>query len=317
MEDNSMCIGIDIGYGFTKVHSDYKNDSFPTAVSAVSRDREFSYMTPINVNGNDFIVGEDAETYGRVMDTRTSSFVASDPWMAVLTYALNSHSFRNGTIVLGLPPGMYSQQYGQAIRQAMKNAAVHINGMEMQYRINGNVKIIPQGAGIYFSHIKDNPEDAYKNVAVVDCGHETLDFALFSKNKYIESVTGSEQLGISVAIDEIRSEFYKRYHFQIKPMAARTALIKGNDEINHLNKSYPFDIKKCLAGYAMQVSAAIDRFIESLPVTPDVAIVGGGPAEIIKKHIATVHNITAVADPMMANAVGYWYYGTRTSVAEG
>jgi hypothetical protein len=100
-------------------------------------------------------------------------------------------------------------------------------------------------------------------------------------------------------------------------MAARTALIKGNDEINHLNKGYPFDIKKCLAGYAMQVSAAIDRFIESLPVTPDVAIVGGGPAEIIKKHIATVHNITAVADPMMANAVGYWYYGTRTSVAEG
>ena len=65
------------------------------------------------------------------------------------------------------------------------------------------------------------------------------------------------------------------------------------------------------------LSAAIDRFIESLPVTPDVAIVGGGPAEIIKKHIATVHNITAVADPMMANAVGYWYYGTRTSVAEG
>jgi len=260
-------------------------------------------MTPINVNGNDFVVGSDAETYGRVLDTRTSSFVSSDPWMAVLTYALNLHNYRKGTIVLGLPPGMYSQQYGQSIRQSMKNAAVYIGGTEMQFKVNGNVKIIPQGAGIYFSYIKDNPEDADKTIAVIDCGHETLDFALFSKNRYIESVTGSEQLGISVAIDEIRNEFYKRYHFQIKQMTARKALIEGKDEIVYLGKSYPFDIKKCLAGYAMQVSANIDRFIESLPVTPDIAIVGGGPADILKSHIATVHNITPVTNPIMANAI--------------
>ena len=86
---------------------------------------------------------------------------------------------------------------------------------------------------------------------------------------------------------------------------------------SYLGKSYPFDIKKCLAGYAMQVSANIDRFIESLPVTPDIAIVGGGPADILKSHIATVHNVTPVTNPIMANAIGYWYYGIKTSIAEG
>jgi len=316
MEDNGdMCIGIDIGYGFTKVHSDNKSDSFPTAVSAMFRKTEFSCVKPISVNGKDFIVGKDAETHGGVLETRTQSFVCSDPWIAVLTYALHTHNFQSGVIVLGLPPGMYSQRYGHAIKESMKNASVFIDGMELQYRVNGNVKIIPQGAGIYFSHTKDNPDDILKNVAVVDCGHETLDFALFAENKYIESVTSSVRLGASVAIDEIKSEFYKNYHFQINSSAARNALIHGRDEIVHLGKSYPVNIKKCIEAYALQVSAAIDRFIENAPNTPDVAIVAGGPAELIREYIK-VHNVSIANNAIMANAIGYWYYGIQTSISE-
>lgn len=270
-------------------------------------------FTTINVNGNDYIVGKDAEVYGGVLETRTQSFVTSSPWIAVLTHALKSHDFQSGTIVLGLPPGMYSQQYSQAIKDAMKNASVYINGMEMQYKVNGNVKIIPQGTGIYFRYIKDNPADMLKTVAVVDCGHETLDFALFTENRYIESATGSEKLGISIAIDEVKKEFYKHYHFQITPRDARSALISGKNEIIHLGKSYPFHIKKCIEAYAAQVSAATIKFIETAPITPDIAIVGGGPAELIKDTISEVHNINVVEDAMMANAIGYWYYGINTT----
>ena len=40
------------------------------------------------------------------------------------------------------------------------------------------ISVLPQGYGIYLSHIEDHPEDFKKNILTLDIGYNTLD-ALF------------------------------------------------------------------------------------------------------------------------------------------
>jgi hypothetical protein len=104
------CIGIDIGYGFTKTcRSEKDRQIFPTAVAMMTKEGAFEEVIPVVVNGRRYLVGKDAEREGGWYDTRRSSFVASDAWLAVLGHCLSLNNFPNGDVVLGIPPGMYGR----------------------------------------------------------------------------------------------------------------------------------------------------------------------------------------------------------------
>ena len=196
------CIGIDIGYGFTKTcRSEKDRQIFPTAVAMMAKEGAFAEMSPVVVNGHRYLVGKEAEREGGTIDTRQSGFVASDAWLAVLGHCLRINDFSNGEIVLGVPPGMYAKEYSRKIVDAIRASDIRVNGEP--YRVSGNIRIIPQGAGIFFRHIKDYPEDFRKNVAVIDIGHHTVDMVFFAEGKYVESATESQEIGVSFVLDSI------------------------------------------------------------------------------------------------------------------
>ena len=136
------CIGIDIGYGFTKTCGSDKTQMFPTAVAQMTRESTFTEMSPIVVNGQRYLVGEEAEREGNTFDACQSGFVASGPWLAVLAQCLKINNFVRGEIVMGVPPGLYSSKYCQGILEAIRASDMRINGKT--YRVSGNVRIIPR-----------------------------------------------------------------------------------------------------------------------------------------------------------------------------
>ena len=69
------CIGIDIGYGFTKTCRSDNRHIFPTAVAMMAKEATFSETSPVVVNGHRFLVGKEAEREGNTIDTRQSGFV--------------------------------------------------------------------------------------------------------------------------------------------------------------------------------------------------------------------------------------------------
>ena len=88
------CIGIDIGYGFTKTcRSEKDKQIFPTAVAMMAKEATFSETSPVVVNGHRFLVGKEAEREGNTIDTRQSGFVMSDAWLAVLGHCLRNNGF--------------------------------------------------------------------------------------------------------------------------------------------------------------------------------------------------------------------------------
>ncbi len=82
-------IGVDIGYGFTKTYNSKGPKVFPTSLTKAVPVATFSDLRAIVVNGEKFLVGEDAIREGKgLIDTRTTTFVKSNAWLAALGYAL-------------------------------------------------------------------------------------------------------------------------------------------------------------------------------------------------------------------------------------
>ncbi len=305
MQQAADCIGIDIGYGFTKTCRSGDKQMFPTAITLMAKEPTFSDVKPITVNGHRFLVGKEAEREGNTIDTRHSRFVTSDAWLAILGYSLSINNFVKGEIVLGVPPGMYSREYGQRIRDAIKESDIGIG--EEPYTFNGNVKIIPQGAGIFFRYIKDQPDDFWKNVTVIDVGHHTVDMTFFVQGKYVESATESKEIGVSLILDSIAKAFYRENRFSISFKAALDILRDG--QTTYLGTTYAMDVREEAIGYTQRISSVLDRYLEKLPVQPDIGIMGGGGAVVIKDLINFKHRLLMVSEPAMANAVVYWYFG--------
>lgn len=300
------CIGIDIGYGFTKTCRAGDKRIFPTAVTLMTTEPTFSEVSPVVVNGDRFLVGKEAEREGNTIDTRHSGFVISDAWVAILGECLRINNFSNGEIVLGVPPGMYSRAYSQRILDTIRKSEIRINGD--LYRINGNVRIIPQGAGIFFRHLKDHPDDYNKNVTVIDIGYHTVDMVLFSVGKYVENAKETQEMGVSLILDGIIKAFYRQYRLQV---GFRDALdILRNGQVTHLGIPYALDINEEVNRYARRFESVMNRYLEKLPIRPDVAIMGGGGAVVMHHLVDLKDRMIIVNEPAMANAAGYWLYGS-------
>jgi hypothetical protein len=300
------CIGIDIGYGFTKTRSAEGGNRFPTAVSLMATEATFSELAPVRVNGKRYLVGEEAEREGGSLETRTSEFVASDAWLAILGHALNAHKFESGAIVLGVPPGVYSREYTERIIESIKASEISA-GNTGHYSLNGNIRIIPQGAGIFFRYIKYRPDDLKKNIAVIDIGHHTVDMTLFSHGRYVETATESKEIGVAEVLDNIIKRFYREHRDTIGYKEAVDILTAGS--VTYMGRQWSVDAGDEVARYSGQINSVINRYLKKLSVKPDIGIVAGGGAEVIQRFIRSDHKLLMVTEPAMANAVGYWYYG--------
>ncbi len=304
------CIGIDIGYGFTKTYSAGKSHSFPTMVHLTTHEKQFTEMQPISANGRVYLVGKEAEREGSHVDTRTKGFIASDPWMAILGHALRLHSYDGrADLVLGIPPSMHSADYVDEIIAAIRNAAICPNGTGRAYSF-GTIHVIPQGVGIFLRHVDDCPDDFYRTVVVIDVGYRTLDMTLFSEKKYVVGTSESARCGISYLLDDIIKAFDRKHHEVLHYSEALQMLKDG--QVTRLGKTYWLEEDAAVKGYIEKVVSFINRCVDTLPIAPDLAIVGGGGIHVLAQRLEGLkHELIIVPTPEMANAHGYWCYGIQ------
>jgi hypothetical protein len=301
------CIGIDIGYGYTKTCTSAGTMRFPTAVSPMTGEATFSELIPVKVNGKKYLVGDEAEREGGSLETRTSDFVASTPWLAILGHALDENRYDGGTLVLGVPPGIYTREYEQRIIDTIQASHITVTGTTRDYVFTGNIRIIPQGAGIYFKYIKNRADELKKNIAVIDIGHHTVDMALFSHGKYVETATESNEIGLSKVLDDIIKRFYREHNDTITCKEALALFTTGS--VHYLGRQWSLEVEEEVANYADRINALINRYLKGLSLKPDTGIVGGGGAEIMRRFIRSDYQLLMVTEPVLANAVGYWLYG--------
>jgi hypothetical protein len=310
-------MGLDIGYGFTKVYlgtadADGNNliVSFPTIVTAATESGGFSSHSCIAVDGNKYFAGVDVKGDDLWFDPRNSEFVGSGPWTAVLVEASRACGFNTygSAIVLGIPAQQFDKHRAAEYVRALKEREIYTgNGIRFDFD-STDIRFVPQGFGIFRAFVEDNNTD-YKSlkIGVVDIGYYTVDLISMDHGKFINRDAKSYPLGISSLLDNISSEFTRKYGCYI-PLRRAMQFIY-NRQVEFMGESYELDTNEIIKEYASKIASVIDTYVEMKSL--DLGIAGGGGIHVLRKITKLKKRLSVVNDPENANAIGYWLYGTR------
>ncbi len=306
----------DIGYRFTKscfggsgLPGDFEKDMFPTAVSKYIPQSSFGEEAAvIKVNGVPFAVGETALREGKTINTRTKDFVGSDPYFAILGHALERCACPARILVLGLPPGQFTDDYTNELTEKLRATEI-VNSKGNLILVPPQIKWAPQGGGIFLSHVRNGGHaDFHRKVVILDLGYFTFDKLFFIDGKFVKGSGKSDPLGVFEMYESIKQKFYMDHKTFLKSDDSCDKLIaEGKVEI--AGHEYRLDVKSVLSRYISQVVSSTEEYIQNLPQEADCVVGGGGGIALIKPNGASKFNMSICSDSQLANAIGYYEYG--------
>jgi len=171
-------IGIDIGYGHTKVAYEGLTVKFPTAI-AYFTDNGISYgeNTVYEFEGEKYVVGTDAssaETFS------TTDYKIIEKFAPLIIYhILNQFKEAKVEIPIEIRTGLALVDWEQKENFAKRIQEFVVNGET----IKTNPIIVPQGVGVYNSYRFQKPEAIDETVSIIDIGFNTINLINLDKNK--------------------------------------------------------------------------------------------------------------------------------------
>jgi len=314
MKTNSNAIGVDIGYGYTKVCADKLSKAFPSQVAKTRPRGAFdTHSDAIIVNDQSFIVGDDIDNIGDY--SVSTEFIGTPEYLALLGRALTMAKAPCDILVLGLPPSLYDEVRIEKLEKTISETKYQ-TGSGNPLPVPGIIKFIPQGAGIYFDYIWNSPQRNAQskngNTVVIDLGHYTLDFVLFMEGRYNAGAARSFPLGISKLLNSIKLDFAKTHGVFLNNDDNVMKLIQEGS-YNHFGRTYALNIDLLMDEYMNhKLLKSIRNYAsdlrESIHKSVDDVVIGRGGVHCIGQ---LMNQAIIIEDPQMSNARGYYQYGRR------
>lgn len=176
-----------------------------------------------------------------------------------------------------------------------------------------DVSVMPQPYAVIYSQMLTasgdvNPLHTAQWTGVVDVGGFTTDVALDHKGMYIEDSSGSLELGISSAQDEIATLLYRNHKQKPSYEALETCLRTGKYRVRGTPTDYTAEVEKAmdplrsstlaLMGTKWQVGTEIDV----------IYVAGGGAGGVFDTIRDSYSQAVLVEHPQLAIAQGYFNY---------
>lgn len=305
-------IGIDIGYGYTK--SFIMNDGIPrklilpTAVSLYAPDFSFGPRIPtIRVNTQKFAVGEELLINGFPCENPVrGDFTGSPSYMAILGYVLSRNGFLGDVLVTGLPPTFYNEEMVEKLTEEFRRQWI-VDEQGRVIIIPETIKIIPQGAGIFFNYVTNYPNIFQKNTLVLDIGYYTFDLVFFSGGKYVEEVAASFPMGVRVVYDKIKKLFSRVHGTFPKDDDTMEEIIRFG-KYTDFGEEYSLDVREIIESYKAMVNTTVKSHLGKVTKKVDYVLAGGGGINLFRE---TMKSVISVNDPQFANAMGFYEYGKQ------
>jgi len=272
-------IGIDIGYGDTKVATKEKTFKFPTAIEKVKEyftDIEEEDKDVFTFNGKKHRVGKNA-----------------------LDNALNTRGFN------------FLEKYSPLLLfKAVSDAGFDLDkpilvktGLSLNKALDVTVKLMAQGEGILYDYKND------KNgiVCVVDIGYNTFDFLAFENGKPRPDLSFAVEKGVNVIITNLQTKLQKNYDYGISEQAIKE--IFNNRYFMNFGKKIDLsdEIEDSKADYTATIMDELKTMKRDLLRKANKVIFGGGGAYFIDKNMKLPENVVLSDKPYeFANARGYY-----------
>jgi len=303
-----MFLGIDTGFGYTKVVSDNEKLIFKTIVEPFVK-TERQTKLPIFVNGKGYLVGPDTLSDMQV----SKDFFGSDEYYALIGYCLK-HFQEKGIkidgIGLSIPPGMYNEKKIAVFKYQLGRSEIIYN--KDHIIVPEKIEFYSQGAGAYFDFLKNNPLYADKGVIVIDIGYYTIDFVFFNKGEGYDELFRSYPLGVEVILRKIIDEITVKYGEFISLEMAELILKTGT--FRFLGKEYKIDNMEYIDNFYIpkviktikEYGNIIKNYRLNLKENEDIVVVlAGGGAVYLQNRF---DDVFVLNDPQFANARGIKIY---------
>lgn len=314
-------IGLDVGYGYTKVRSRQAGEIFASVVGTPEVGR-FGLDNPqskiLTVNGNRYSVGDLAVEQSRFLTRREDrSWIETDEYMALVHNALlHVRSKTPHRLVTGLPIAYYDDN--EKLYDLLLGAHTVNNGKCHEFDFE-NVHVIPQPFGSLFAHsLHGNgaTRDAsllVGKVGVIDVGSKTTNLLTASRGRDVYGSTDSIALGGWDVMRAVRT----RLQTLCPDAEWKDHEIAGAIQAGFIGyNGEPFNLRDLVADivvpFAEQVKASATQLWNGGATLEAILITGGG-AHLIGDHVGQLYRkhkrVIVVDKPQFANVEGYYRYG--------
>jgi len=333
MNGNTITVGLDIGYGWSKaVASNGRSVCFESKVAPAEFIRfqaDIGARVPANgltlhdTQEGALFIGELATKQGRpgaVRSPRDRNRVTdpivthlADAAFAMLLPGIEQARVR---VVTGLPVAYYRDAF-QLSQHLIGDHVILLDGRSLTVRVD-DVLVVPQPFGALLSVILDERGGMQTNtidlidgrVAVLDVGQHTTDMILVEGLEYIEARSGSIEVGVSTAIEMIRKVLLDDYRVTYEPHELEQAMRRGwlvidgkKEKLNGLASMHLDPIARSIEAQA--------RTLWNISTLNAIVLAGGGSLILQPWLEPRFTQVIYAPDAAMANAMGFIRYGLR------
>jgi len=327
-------LGIDVGFGFTKVSNGRINYIFQSVIGdpvdiqfkTNFGDNEFVNNLHVTIDNKSYFIGEYAARQSLVreftleQDRLISDFVKVLAMAAAGIYAENGISMN---VISGLPVAYLThdhENFAKSISGEHKIIYHMPDGkIEKRFLNINNIQLMPQPLGSIFNVLMDengrvsNREIQSQKIGVIDIGFKTTDFTVFDHMKYIERSSSTTEFGISRSFTAIAEKLKKESGIQIELYRLFDAVDSGHIRIK--GKEYNIaNLKDRVFEYsAREIISAMDNLWRD-EWDIDYVILTGGGAKTLYEYIIPLMNIDILplninTDIRFNNVNGYLKFG--------
>ena len=327
MKKNKIVVGVDIGYGHTKVAAEDKHDSFPSVVGP-TKDREFEPGgkaedpgETVSFQGTTYDIGNKADRGDTTFPRETRDRTANETYGALMVSAISrvvkpGDSSANLVVVTGLPFAYMSDAATVKRQVGLAAEALSIT--------LSDVTVIPQPFGTFFDFGLDMRGEALIKhkigmIGVIDIGRHTTDYILVTDLLHtLGRASGSIPIGVSRIIDGVRRDVMHSFGrgyiatAEVEECIRRTKTIRIGNHLVDVSSIINTNLKNT----AIQIAGAIQSSWDAERQTDVVLLTGGGSILMKDYLVDSFDNAQLMAGAQHANARGFYKYGVFLQKSE-
>lgn len=309
-------IGLDIGFGYTKVATKDGCFRFPSVVGS-DDGRRFRNLERrgegtvedgmVCVEGERFLVGTRAMKESEsIFTTREKGWIDTIAYRALLKYAYQNIDLRNGEdvmVVTGLPVNHYLQ-WRERLVETVREVADRIVAVD----------VLLQPLGSYFDCLMDDEASIRdgdfmeSRTGIIDIGYFTTDLVTMENLEFVKKLYSSHENGISTAYTRIARDIYDAYSLTREPHEIEKVVRDGFVKVFGKRMDVRELVGKHLDVLNREIAvSARELWREGTDI--DTIVVTGGGAITLRDSLDFYRQIRFVDDSQYANVRGYMKYG--------
>lgn len=326
-----MKVGIDIGYNevdwvASSNGGDIRRGSFPSAIGTPQLAR-FGLTTGdpslITVDGSTYLYGWDAVYQSRFLDQKEDRrWYRSTAYSVLLAAAMaeisSGTAIKLDPFVTGLPLAYLEDRH--ELRELLEGEHVIRLGERPEQRFTiARPRVVGQAFGALLNEALDDngklvDQDLTGHVGVIDIGGHTTGILACRELQEVQKESASVAVGGWTLVREMEGFLSRRCpELELRPHEVADSIRKGYVQYGSERVDVSTQVSNMARPLAEQVISQATQLWNGGMGLSAILIAGGGAHLLGKAIVARYPHARIVAEPVFANALGYWKLARRVS----